>query len=187
MKNIEGHLEIIKKYKNGDEVVVFDDHNVIVSGMGLTLSLLFSGSGSDNITDFQISRAQLGTGTNEEVSGTYALATPIGQTEAYTSGDSGVLAISGTQYTFGDNTVADQVFVLIPHSKVTRVNKNSVRYNIVVDEVPLSNKVLTEIGLFSKNPQGLPTGRSVLVAYKTFGAITKTSDFSLIFNWTLTF
>jgi hypothetical protein len=187
MRNIEGNLEIIKKYSNGEEVVVFNEHNVIVSGMGLALNLLFSGSGSDTITDYQISRAQLGTGANSEVSSTYSLATSIPRSEMYTSGDSGVLALSGTQYTTTDTTVANQVFVLIPHSKVTRVNKNSVRYTIVIDEVPLAGVALTEIGLFTKNPFGAAQTQSVLAAYKTFGSITKSSDFSLIFNWTLTF
>ena len=187
MKNIEGHLEIIKKYPTGEKVVVFDEHNVIVSGMGLTLALLFSGSGSTNITDFQISRAQLGTGMNSEVSTTYSLASPINAHGAYTSGDSGVLVASGLHMTSRNATVADQAFVLIPHSKLTRVNKNSVRYSIVIDEVPLSGFAISEIGLFAKNPQGTPQTSSVLVAYKTFAAITKSSDFSLIFNWTLTF
>ena len=76
MSNIKGHLEIIKKYRNGDEVVVEDDHNVIVSGMGLTLNLLFSGSGSSTITDYQISRAQIGSGTGDEVSATFTLKSP---------------------------------------------------------------------------------------------------------------
>jgi len=187
MKHINGHLEIVKRYSNGDESVVFDEHNVIVSGMGLTLSLLFSGSGSDTVTDFQISRAQLGTGANAEVSTTYQLATPVAFSETYTSGDSGVIAVSGTQYTTANTTVANQVFVVIPHSKVTRVNKNSVRYSIVIDEIPLNGVGLKEIGLFVKNPQGTPETRSVMVAYKTFNVITKSSDFSLIFNWTLTF
>jgi hypothetical protein len=187
MRNIEGNLEIIKKYSNGEEVVIFNDHNVIVSGMGLTLNLLFSGSGSNTITDYQISRAQLGTGSNVELSTTHSLAAPVALSEMYTSGDSGVLAVSGTQYTTNNTTVANKVFVLIPHSKVTRVNKNSVRYSIVIDEVPLDGVALTEIGLFTKNPQGAAETQSILAAYKTFNSITKSSDFSLIFNWTLTF
>jgi len=188
---MKGRLEILKKYKNGDEVVVEDDHNVIVSGMGLALNLLFSGSGSDTITDYQISRAQIGSGTDgTEVSSTFALDKPTPLVEMYTSGDSGVNAEYGTQYTTNGATVADQAFINIPHNKITRVNKNSVRYQIVIDETPMYNHNLREIGLFSKNPQGTPDPRSVMVAYKRFGGtqgLWKTPDFSIIFNWTITF
>ena len=41
---ITGHLTIIKKFKDGEEEVVFDDHNIIVSGMGVALSYLFTAS-----------------------------------------------------------------------------------------------------------------------------------------------
>jgi len=190
MSNIKGHLKIIKKYKNGDEVVVEDDHNVIVSGMGLTLNLLFSGSGSTSITDYQITKSMLGSGTGDEVSSTFGLSNPTPLVEMYTSGDSGVNAEYGTLYTTNNATSASQAFINIPHSKITRVNKNAVRYQVVIDETPLNNHTLKEIGLFSKNPQGTPDPRSVLVAYKRFGGtsgLVKSPDFSLIFNWTLTF
>jgi len=190
MSNIKGHLEIVKRYKNGDEIVVENDHNVIVSGMGLTLNLLFSGSGSSNITDYQISRAQIGSGTGDEVSGTYGLSNPVPDVTMYTSGDSGINAAYGTQYTTNNTTSANQAFINIPHSKITRVGKNSVRYQIVVDESPMAGHTLKEIGLLTKNPQGTPEPRSVLVAYKRFGGTTgliKSSDFSLLFNWTITF
>ena len=191
MSEIKGHLEILKKYRNGDTVVVEDDHNVIVSGMGLTLNLLFSGSGSSNITDYQISKAQIGSGTaGTEVSSTYRLYEATPSVEMYTSGNSNVNAELGTQYLTNNTTSATQAFINIPHSKISRVAKNAVRYQIVLDETPLDGHDLREIGLFSKNPQGTPEPRSVLVAYKRFGGtsgIKKSSDFSLLFNWTLTF
>ena len=57
--DITGHLTIIKKYNDGQEEVVFDDHNIIVSGMGVALSYLFTASGSNTILDYQIDRFQL--------------------------------------------------------------------------------------------------------------------------------
>ena len=75
--DITGHLTIIKKYNDGQEEVVFDDHNIIVSGMGVGLSLMFTGSGSNTILDYQIDRYQLGVSANPnselEVSSTYQL------------------------------------------------------------------------------------------------------------------
>ncbi len=58
---INGHLTIIKKFKDGTEETIFDDHNIIVSGMGVGLSYMFNGSGSNTVLDYQIERFQLGT------------------------------------------------------------------------------------------------------------------------------
>ena len=57
---VTGHLQIAKIDNSGKEEILFDDHNVIVSGMSVGLSYLFSLSGSAKITDFQIDRFQLG-------------------------------------------------------------------------------------------------------------------------------
>ena len=57
---INGHLTIIKQYNDGQEEVVFDDHNIIVSGMGVGLSYMFTGSGSNSVLDYQIDRFQVG-------------------------------------------------------------------------------------------------------------------------------
>ena len=48
---ITGHLTIIKKFTDGTEEVHFDDHNIIVSGMGQGLAYLFNASGSQSILD----------------------------------------------------------------------------------------------------------------------------------------
>ena len=51
---INGHLTIIKKFTDGQEEVVFDDHNIIVSGMGVGLTYLFTGSGSNTVLDLSL-------------------------------------------------------------------------------------------------------------------------------------
>ena len=45
-----GLLEIVKIYSNGSEEVIFSDHNLITSGFGVNLGLMFAGSGSTNKT-----------------------------------------------------------------------------------------------------------------------------------------
>ena len=57
---INGHLTIIKRFTDGQEEVVFDDHNIIVSGMGVGLTYMFTGSGSNSVLDYQIDRFQIG-------------------------------------------------------------------------------------------------------------------------------
>ena len=90
----------------------------------------------------------------------------------------------------------DSVFGLIPFKNVTRINDTSVRYTIILDEDTanytnykrhVAFQHITEIGLFMKNPRGQASDASILVAYRNFSAIKKTSDFSLVFRWTINF
>jgi hypothetical protein len=50
-----------------------------------------------------------------------------------------------------------------------------------------SEASLNEIGLFVKNPKASATETSVLAAYRYFSNIRKTSDFALVFRWTISF
>jgi hypothetical protein len=185
---ITGHLTISKKDKEtGQEEVLFDDHNVIVSGLGVGLSYLFTGSGSNSIVDYQIDRFQLGVsgGSELEVSSTYELSSPLSFADYGAEANSYIE--QGTQITNGADTTG-VAFVLIPPSKVTRINDRSVRYTLVIDDEMANDATnpLNEVGLFMKNPTGsVGQTKSILVAYRTFSDIAKTSDFSLIFRWTI--
>ena len=193
---ITGHLTIIKRYKDGEEEVVFDDHNIIVSGMGVGLSLMFTGSGSNTVLDYQIDRFQLGVSAKPnselEVSSTYSLSGPATFGEYGTAGNAFIEQVKPIEN--GVVLGADEAFILIPANKITRINDNSVRYTLVVDE-ELFNDIqrdsvdvyLNEVGLFMKNPTGAIPKNPILVAYRNFSNIYKTNDFSLIFRWTLNF
>lgn len=193
----KGHLQITKKYLDGTEEVVLDDHNVIVSGFGVGLSYLFTLSGSSRITDYQLDRFQFGLSAVQTVSSSvYKLDYPISSIAHYGS-DTKLLLVSATQIQNGVN-IANQVFALIPHKNVTRIANNSVRYTIILDERTAnnlgsfgypggSNASLQEIGIFMKNPRGDASTASILSAYRQFSPIKKSSEFSLIFRWTFTF
>jgi hypothetical protein len=191
---ITGHLTIIKKHKNGKEEILLDDHNVIVSGMGVGLSYLFTASGSDTITDYQIDRFQLGASGNTalEVSTTSYLSGALGPLQY---GEDSNLYIKQNTQINGPNDVLLRTFAMIPANKITKIGDASVRYTLVVDEEACNNLVgqhdedeyLREIGLFMGNPRGSVVDASILVAYRAFSEIRKTSDFSLIFRWTLNF
>ena len=191
---INGHLQIAKLYKSGEEEIVFDDHNIIVSGMSVGLTYLFAGLGSTKVTDFQIDRVQLGVSGYAalETSTTYQLSGPLSSTLEYGT-DTDIYAIQASQLVNG-STQTSKTFLKIPHSKITRINDNSLRYTIVLDEEACNNLSrnskdlsLNEIGLFMKNPTGQVTDTSILVAYRVFSSIRKTDDFSLIFRWTINF
>ena len=199
---ITGHLTIIKQYTDGKEEVVFDDHNVIVSGMGTGLAALFTGSGSNSILDYQIDRFQLGasgraTGVATdvlEVSSTYQLSGAI--TKAQYGGGSNLFIEEANLIRPVGSWGSDIAFALVPAGKIAKISETSVRYTLVADEECANGLVdslgntgyLSEVGLFLKNPFGTTdVNSSLLAAYRTFTAIEKTSDFSLIFRWTLNF
>jgi len=207
MKNVEtldpkGHLEIWKIYPNGEETLVFDEDNTITSGMGVGLGLLYAGSGATDITNFQIRYFQLGVQGNT-VLNTYgvdqvSLVSALGQVNGgvdYSGTESGVgitiqelMGWDGTAKAtvgglYGDNWF----FGLLTDNSIKRVDRNSVTYIIYLDRDTCNSQILNEIGLFMQNPIGLDPYRSNLVAYRPFTNISKTSDFALVFKWTLNF
>ena len=134
-RNITGHLQIAKIPKcGGQEEIVFDDHNIIVSGMGVGLSILYSLSGSSDITDFQFDRFQIGISGagSTETSSVFELSGPLITAAEYAGTAGGLITVSSTQLANGANK-SNQVFGMIPFSHVTRVNDTSVRYTIVLD------------------------------------------------------
>jgi hypothetical protein len=196
--NAKGHLTI-SKIINGHEELIFDDKNVIVSGFGLGLSYLFARQGSNSILDYQIDRFQLGVSGNlaNQVSSTFQLSSPLSSLYEYTndSADSDLYIFSSYQLKNGTTTnTPTPWFAKIPFTKVTKIDDKSVRYTIFIDEDSCNNLSrngvdlnLNEIGLFMKNPTNYASDSSVLVAYKYFTNIRKTSDFGLIFRWTISF
>ena len=192
---ITGHLQIIKRSTTGEEEVLLDDPNIIVSGMGVGLSYLFAASGSDTIVDYQIQKFQLGISgppAGGIVSSINQLSGALSSIDEYGTG-SNLFLYEGSQIV-GDSLVPGRAFAEIPSSKMTRINENSVRYTLVIDEEAANNiqrdgqdRGINEIGMFMKNPTGAAQDRPILVCYRTFSNIVKTNDFSLIFRWTINF
>jgi len=192
---LNGHLTISKVYRDGNEEVVFDDHNIIVSGMGVALAHMFAVSGSDSILDYQIDRFQVGTGGGvvREVSSTFDLSSPLSSLAEY-GVNSDVLATSAYQLKNESIVASPAVYGIIPQQYVTRIDSNTVRYTIVLDELACnelqrsgSDAPLNEIGLFVKNIKGNATVAPILVAYRYFNNIYKTNNFSLVFRWSINF
>lgn len=191
--NINGHLTISKAYRNGLEEVIFDDHNIIVSGMGVALAHLFALSGSNSILDYQIDRFQIGTSANAESVSTTTLNLPLTEASAYGL-NSNVITASGYQIVNNSIVTNAKIYGLIPQHHITRVDSNTVRYTIVLDEFACNNLTnvagdanIREVGLFVKNAKNNNPAAPILVAYRVFSPIRKTTDFSLIFRWSINF
>ena len=190
---INGHLTIIRQWNDGQEEVLLDDSNIIVSGMGVGLSYLFTGSGADSVLDYQIDRFQVGVSgppAGGVVSSIYELSGAIG--DEY--GDGSNLFISTDDQITGNTITLNRTFARIPANKITRIGDSSVRYTLVLDEEACNDLLrdgeeasLNEVGMFMKNPTGASSDTPILVCYRTFSDIRKTNDFSLIFRWTLNF
>lgn len=197
---INGHLMIVKYYNDGTEEVVLDDSNIIVSGMGLTLACFFAetGGGDTSIHNFQIGKFQVGVSgppAGGVVSSINTLSGALSSTSEYGLGSNLVLETKDLA-TGPSTSVASQVFANIPESKITKIGESSVRFTLVLDEEACndltrggSDAYINEVGLFSNNPMNYtsPNERPVMVAYRTFSNIYKSSDFSLIFRWTINF
>lgn len=183
--NIRGHLEIIKVYSDGKEETHWADHNVIVSGMGVGLAYLFSNLGSSSILDYQIKYVQLGvSGSIDYGVSTYKLTSSL--PDNYLTNTTLPYSVHN-QYQNGA-TIPDEAYIIIPAHNIQRASPTSVRFNIVIPEEALNiNTPFNEIGLFMKNPRGQATTESILVAYRYFTSLEKTSDFSILFRWTLHF
>ena len=194
---MKGHLTI-HKIANGEEELIYDEDNVITSGFGWSLSHLYGLAGSQSITDFQIDRFQLGVSGNSDnqVSSTFELSGPLSSAAEYTGAgtDSNLNTVSSNLY-LTNETIEEQVFARIPFAKVTKIDDRSVRYTIFIDEDSCNgisrngeDRALNEIGLFIKNTRGkTDKDEPALAAYRYFSNITKTSDFGLVFRWTISF
>ena len=190
---IKGHLTV-HKVVDGQEELVYDEDNVIVSGFGWALAHLYGRVGSDTITDYQIDRIKLGVSGSLglQVSTTTDLGGPLSsQAEYVGTGDSNLAVVSGYRWANDVATTTGEWYAKIPFSKVTKVDDRTVRYTIFIDEDSCNNlrtdANLNEIGLFIKNPKANATETSVLAAYRYFSNIRKTSDFALVFRWTISF
>jgi hypothetical protein len=194
---IKGHLTI-HKVKDDQEELLYDEDNVIVSGFGWALAHLYGRVGSDTITDYQIDRFKLGVSGSQalQVSSTSDLSGSLSSAAEYTStGDSNLAAVSGYQWQNNDAPATARWYAKIPYSKVTKVDDRTVRYTIFIDEDSCNNlsrpgvseASLNEIGLFVKNPKASSPETSILAAYRYFSNIRKTSDFGLVFRWTISF
>ena len=189
----KGHLEIIKIYDDGHEEVHFSESNVITSGLGVGLSHLFAGSGGGTISDFQILNFQVGTGGNINSYGTssFKLNTPLtgGTTSEYLT--IGSEALVEDLYPIQNRAIkaSTEGFVRTAFSNIQKVTSNSVRFNLILDRYTANGLAteLDEIGMFMRNPRGLSTPSPILVTYRPFTGLKKTSYFSLLFKWTINF
>ena len=73
-----GELEIWKVFDDDrPDECVFDDHNIITSGLGISLAYLYAGQGASSVLNYQINQFQIGSGTQAVDAGLQELDGPL--------------------------------------------------------------------------------------------------------------
>jgi sporulation protein YlmC with PRC-barrel domain len=184
-----GELEIWKVYDDcrPDECVL-NDHNIITSGLGISLAYLYAGSGASSVLEYQVNMFQIGSGTTSPAAMSLQQLNDPLDADQYKSAGS-FLATEERQLLVNEAATGDtQTFVRIPYTQIQKVGSKTIRYTLILDKNSANDlgKNLKEVGLFMKNPRGGSPEASVLIAYRQFD-LPKASDFALVFKWSIIF
>jgi len=164
---LHGHLRILGVSKDRTWVIC-DDHNLVTNVGYFVMSSLWGGPTAPETYDTMRPR-RIGIGTGTEASPTVTMTR---------------LKMSGTPYTQLPTYIANtDQSVLISQSGAVR----GVRLEMLVPNgdglSPYNGVTLTEAGLFTASYNGGNTGAGGMIAYKTYPSITKTDQFSLLYQW----
>ena len=208
---ISGHITICKVYSDGTKETVLDRANMIVAGLGSSFLDIQKGVGSTVAADYAPAYFQIGTGAPSfnavDTSGFwYQVCAPISWQQY---GEDTDLTITERYRGFYASSVIDGVYQELEQTKAplssvvfsgsdgyfANISRGSVTKNfldsfeaqIVLDENTANGLALTEVGLFAKNPKGFYLDTPVMMAYRSFAALNKTSEFSLVINWSIGF
>lgn len=200
---IRGHLTITKRdVQTKKETIWFDDHNIIVSGMGYNIAQAFTtpcdaevdcAGNRERISRvegcnggrYSINHFQLGTsGTSGlEVVGTYSLGNALKERQ---------YGIEPTLLKFHQGSICSegvpvttQTFASI--AQRTYYAPNALLHYMVLDETACNNITLNEIALFSYAPESDNLTWHHMVSYRNFTSILKDSSFELLIRWVIYF
>tara|TARA_R100000963_G_scaffold33166_1_gene25308 strand:+ start:460 stop:1137 length:678 start_codon:yes stop_codon:yes gene_type:complete len=210
---LRGHITICKVYSDGTEDTIVDRANLVTAGLGSSFIDIQRGQGSENVDGFSPYYFQVGTSSMDydttvaTSSYFYQLSTPFswddygddtdfiveskyrgfnastddgGSTYTellFTSAALSSIAFSGT----------DEYFSKVKEGRLSKFFMDSFESEIVLDEKTGNGKEISEIGLFAKNPKGFKEDSPLLMAYRSFTPVTKTSEFSLVVHWSVGF
>jgi len=213
---IKGHITVCKVYSDGTKETVLDRANLITAGLGSSFLDIQQNGGSPHIEDYTPRYFQVGTSTVDYDSGLtfetasstfYQLSSPfswedygedttLDLVERYrgfnaSTEDAGVtyeeMYLTSALLSAVTFSGEDQYFGEVTAGKVTKYFTDSFESQIVLDENSGNGKSITELGLFAKNPKGFNQDSPLLMAYRSFAAVDKTAEFSLVVNWTIGF
>ena len=201
---IRGHLTITKRdVQTKKETIWFDDHNIIVSGMGYNIAEAFTADcdaaldcagnremmspavGCD-AASYRIDHFQLGTsGTSGlEVVGTYSLGNALKE---------GQYGIEPSLLSFHQGSICSNGVPLTTQTFAKIIEKtyyapNALLHYMVLDETACNGITLNEVALFSYDPANAKNSTlHHMVAYRNFTPILKDSSYELLIRWVIYF
>jgi len=211
---ISGHITVCKVYNDGTKEVVLDKANLVTAGLGSSFLDIQQNAGSPYIEDytpryFQVGTSAIGYGpphTRESSATFYQLSSPFSWSDY---GDDTDITLAKRYRGFNASTEdgrnytellmtssvlssitfsgEDQYFGEVTAGKVTKFFVDSFEAEIVLDEKSGNGKQISELGLFAKNPKGFEQDSPLLMAYRSFAAVDKTAEFSLVVHWVIGF
>tara|TARA_R110002153_G_scaffold22171_2_gene72963 strand:+ start:272 stop:949 length:678 start_codon:yes stop_codon:yes gene_type:complete len=210
---LRGHITICKVYSDGTEDTIVDRANLVTAGLGSSFIDIQRGQGSENVDGFSPYYFQVGTSSMDydttvaTSSYFYQLSTPFSWddygddtdfiVESKYRGFNASTDDGGSTYTellFTSAVLSsivfsgtDEYFSKVKEGRLSKFFMDSFESEIVLDEKTGNGKEISEIGLFAKNPKGFKEDSPLLMAYRSFTPVTKTSEFSLVVHWSVGF
>ena len=210
---LRGHITICKVYSDGTEDTIVDRANLVTAGLGSSFIDIQRGQGSENVDGFspyyfQVGTSSMGYDTTVATSSYfYQLSTPFSWddygddtdfiVESKYRGFNATTDDGGSTYTellFTSAALSsiafsgtDEYFSTVKEGRLSKFFMDSFESEIVLDEKTGNGKEISEIGLFAKNPKGFKEDSPLLMAYRSFTPVTKTSEFSLVVHWSVGF
>jgi hypothetical protein len=210
---LRGHITICKVYSDGTEDTIVDRANLVTAGLGSSFIDIQRGGGSLNTDSYSPYYFQVGTSSMDydpavtTSSYFYHLSTPFSWddygddtdfiVESKYRGFNASTDDGGSTYTellFTSAVLSsiafsgtDEYFSKIKEGRLSKFFMDSFESEIVLDEKTGNGKEISEIGLFAKNPKGFKEDSPLLMAYRSFTPVTKTSEFSLVVHWSVGF
>jgi len=124
--------------------------------------------------------------TSKPISNFFELGEPLLSNELYgLATNGGVETLDQITADLGVFTTSSMPFAKMMPDNITKITPNGAHHRIEIDLAMANGQTISEVGLFAKNPEGQPNDRPLMMAYKTFTPITKESDFSFVFDWTI--
>lgn len=200
---MKGLVTIIKRYD--DYCEISSEHNIVTDGFGINLCNLFSRSNgileNHHPVYFQLGTSAVNFAVADPLVSSlfFGLSAPFSLSD-YGNNTSLDLETLGRSYMLSDSaevkfavpsslvfSSTSGVFAKTVDNGITSIFQNSFEVSIILDKNTANDKIITEIGLFVKNPHYNVFDAPMLIAYKQLDAIEKTSDFTIEFNWRISF
>ena len=199
-KLITGEIEISELHDKRDNKIITTS-NMITVGLGYSIASLMTDSEDGLTNDYTVGYMSFGFGNigaapSAEVSSLiYELVLPVNfrflnknvlEESEHLNYLKGVAYTSGQPIEISDSKLP---FLKLPKSKITSISNNAVKHTLILDDSYDFEYLISELGLFLKNPSvNFKANTPLLGAYKSFASpIKKPIGVKLKIDWTIRF